>query len=127
MIEEHLTVAGEPLAELAHRLGGAGTGGWSEDGTRSLVRELGLRWEHVTDPASPGGPRLRAVGPSERRYVDDEAYLELAVTVAGAGPDAAGQARAFGRARSELTAALGEAGDIGAYAVTFYGLGLATV
>ncbi|MEV0531825.1 hypothetical protein [Kitasatospora sp. NPDC050463] len=139
MIEEHLTVAGEPLAELAHRLAGArtgrwsedgtgrwsedGTGRWSEDGTRALVHELGLHWEHVTDPASAGGPRLRPVGPSERRHVDEEAYLELAVTVASAGPDAAGQVRAFGRARSELTAALGEASVIGSYGLLgpYYG------
>ncbi|MGV9269105.1 hypothetical protein ACWDRR_31070 [Kitasatospora sp. NPDC003701] len=115
MTEEQLTVAGEPLADLARRLDGARTGRWTEEGARALVHDLGLRWEHVTDPASPDGPRLRPVGPSERRYVDEEAYLELAVTVPGAGPDAAGQARAFGRARSELTGALGEASIIGSY------------
>ncbi|MEU1509960.1 hypothetical protein [Kitasatospora sp. NPDC005748] len=115
MLEEHFTPVDEPLAGLARRLLAARTGGWTEDGARALVDGLGLRRAGPADGASPDGPRLRPVGPSERRYAEGRAHLELAVPAGRGGPDAAGHVLAFGRARTELTDELGEASVIGLY------------
>ncbi|TJZ49439.1 hypothetical protein FCH28_24280 [Streptomyces piniterrae] len=111
----------ETIAELAGRLIGSDAGGWSQDGARALVAGLGWSW---TDTAAgpvigtgraTGEARLRPVGSMEQRYAGGEAYVELAVPVGPAEPDAASQAAAFRAAREELTAALGEASVIGVY------------
>ncbi|MEU9124866.1 hypothetical protein AB0C96_34305 [Streptomyces sp. NPDC048506] len=115
MIELHPLAAGAPLGDLAHRLRAADTAGWSEDGARALVESLGLGREAFLGGTSAGGLRLRPVSPAEQRYATQEAYLELAVTVATAEPDAASQAQAFRAANDDLTAALGEASVMGSY------------
>ncbi|MFF7410558.1 hypothetical protein [Streptomyces lydicus] len=112
--DPHTPLTGEPLAGLAQRLRAAETGGWSADGARALVEQLGRRDRTAGGP-SAGDLRLRPVGPSEERYVEKEAYLELAVPVATAAPDAASQARAFRAAKDELADALGEPSSMGSY------------
>ncbi|MEV0374907.1 hypothetical protein AB0I10_34880 [Streptomyces sp. NPDC050636] len=111
----------ETIAELAGRLIGSDAGGWTQDGARALVAGLGWSWtETAAGPVigtgrSTGDARLRPVREWEERYADGEAYLELAVPVQPAEPDAASQAAAFRAVKDELTAALGEASIMGVY------------
>ncbi|MEU3877548.1 MULTISPECIES: hypothetical protein [Streptomyces] len=94
----------ETIAQLAKRLLAADTDGWTEAGARALAAAV-----------APDA-RLRPVGQYEERYVDGEAYVELAVPVLKpADTGAAAQAAAFAEAREELTAELGEASIMGVY------------
>ncbi|MFJ8085672.1 hypothetical protein ACIQ6Y_34480 [Streptomyces sp. NPDC096205] len=111
----------EPVADLARRLVAADSGGWTPDGVKSLAEQLGWAWEGTpTHPElvtgrSTGNARLRPVGRFEERYVSGESYVELAVPVGTAAPDAAAQAAAFAEARRELTAALGKPSVMGSH------------
>ncbi|MFG3114603.1 hypothetical protein ACGF4C_09415 [Streptomyces sp. NPDC048197] len=146
MTDQHLTHAGEPLAELALRLRAAETGDWTEDGARALVVGLGRRWDEVVDQASAddagsraakaGDLRLRPVGPAEERYVEKETYLELVASLTATAPqadpvaqcdptsdpapepDPVRQAEMFRTAKDELADALGEPSAIGSYGST---------
>ncbi|GHA31087.1 hypothetical protein GCM10010329_63150 [Streptomyces spiroverticillatus] len=111
----------EPIADLARRLVAASSGGWTPDGVRALAAELGWAWNDTSDGPvlvtgrSSGDARLRPVGRFEEPYVDGEAYVELAVPVATAGPDAAAQAAAFRAAKNAVTRALGDPSVIGSH------------
>lgn len=111
----------ESLGDLARRLVAADTGGWSPDGVRALVAGLGWTWSGTPDDPvvhtgrPSGDARLRPVGRYEERYVGGESYVELAVPVASAAPDAAAQAAAFRTVREELTAALGKPSILGSH------------
>ncbi|WP_330172364.1 hypothetical protein OG875_01430 [Streptomyces sp. NBC_01498] len=108
----------ETIAALAVRLRAADTGGWTADATRALIVRLGWGWSEsptVFTGRSTGDARLRPVGKYEERYVGGEAYVELAVPVRRAAPDAASQAEAFRVAKDELTATLGEASIMGVH------------
>ncbi|MET9437183.1 hypothetical protein [Streptomyces sp. NPDC006551] len=111
----------QSIADLARRLVAADTGGWTPDGVRALAAELGWAWSGTADHAvlitgrSSGDARLRPVGTYEERYVEGESYVELAVPVATAAPDAAAQAAAFRAAREELTTALGKPSVMGSH------------
>ncbi|MGW7440323.1 hypothetical protein [Streptomyces sp. NPDC054849] len=111
----------ESIADLARRLVAAGTGGWTPDGVRALAAELGWAWNDTPDgPAlitgrSAGDARLRPVGRFEERYVSGESYVELAVPVATAAPDATAQAAAFRAVKDAVTAALGKPSIMGSH------------
>jgi hypothetical protein len=110
----------ESVADLARRLVAADTGGWTPDGVSALVAGLGWSWSGAAqDPVLTGRPsgdaRLRPVADFEERYVDGESYVELAVPLATAAPDAAAQATAFHAAKVELTAALGKPSIMGSH------------
>ncbi|MER7110073.1 hypothetical protein [Streptomyces sp. NPDC000229] len=109
------------IADLARRLVAADTGGWTPDGVRALATELGWAWDGTPDEPvlvtgrPSGDARLRPVGRYEERFVGRESYVELAVPVAVAAPDAAAQAAAFRAAREELTTALGKPSIMGSH------------
>lgn len=108
----------ETIAALAVRLRAADTGGWTSDATRALVVRLGWGWSDsptVVTGRSTGDARLRPVGKFEERHVAGEAYVELAVPVRHAAPDAASQAEAFRLVKDELTATLGQPSVMGVY------------
>lgn len=111
----------ESIAELAGRLRRADAGGWTPEGVRALVAGLGWTWTDadggpvIGTGRATGEARLRPVGSVEEYYAGGETYLELAVPVRPAEPDAASQAAAFRAVRDELTAALGEASVMGVY------------
>ncbi|MFC0052049.1 hypothetical protein [Streptomyces actinomycinicus] len=120
MNEQRGSSARESIADLARRLVAADTGGWTPDGVRALVAGLGWTWDGAPDDTvltgrSAGGARLRPVGRFEEAYADGESYVELAVPLATAPPEAAAQAAAFHAAKQELTAALGEPSIIGSH------------
>ncbi|MEV8536391.1 hypothetical protein [Streptomyces sp. NPDC051211] len=120
MIEQQGNIEEESIADLARRLVAADPGGWTPDGVRALVAELGWAWNGTAhDPVltgrSSGDARLRPVGEFEERYVDGESYVELAVPLATAPADAAAQAAAFHAARQEVTAALGKPSVMGSH------------
>lgn len=109
----------ETLAALAVRLRASDTGGWTRGATRALVVRLGWGWSEesptVATGRSTGDARLRPVGKFEERHVSGEAYVELAVPVRHAAPDAASQAEAFRLAKDELTATLGQPSIMGVH------------
>ncbi|MFI6082947.1 hypothetical protein ACIBBB_18540 [Streptomyces sp. NPDC051217] len=108
----------ETVAALAVRLRAADTGGWTSDATRALIVRLGWGWSDsptVVTGRSTGDARLRPVGKYEERYVAGEAYVELAIPVRHADPDAASQAEAFRIVKDELTATFGEASIMGVH------------
>ncbi|MCE0448049.1 hypothetical protein LT493_42600 [Streptomyces tricolor] len=86
-----------------------------------MADRLGWTWDGTPDRPvlltgrPSGAARLRPVGTGEERYVDGESYVELAVPLASAAPDAAAQAAAFRAARQELTTALGTPSVLGSY------------
>ncbi|MFB6845212.1 hypothetical protein ACFCXS_10175 [Streptomyces sp. NPDC056373] len=121
----------QTLADLARRLLAVDTGGWSPEGVRTMADGLGWPRGGTADRPvlvtgrSAGDARLRPVGRYEERYVSGESYVELAVPVATAAPDAAAQAAAFHAAKEELTEALGRPSVMGSHGETgpFYGSG----
>ncbi|MFG2291312.1 hypothetical protein ACGFOU_35195 [Streptomyces sp. NPDC048595] len=121
----------ESVAELARRLRGADAGGWTTEGARALVAGLGWTWQDsgagpvIGTGRAEGDARLRPVGSIEERYAGGETYLELAVPVRPAEPDAVSQAAAFRAVREELTAALGAPSIMGVHGDLgpFYGSG----
>ncbi|MFD3698908.1 hypothetical protein ACFWUZ_22655 [Streptomyces sp. NPDC058646] len=121
MNEQQESTEEQSVAGLARRLVAADTGGWTPDGVKALVAGLGWDWSGTPDrpvvitgrPA--GDARLRPVGTYEERYVDGESYVELAVPVASAAPDAAAQAASFRAAAQELTTELGQPSVIGSH------------
>ncbi|MGR4880420.1 hypothetical protein ACIPUC_13410 [Streptomyces sp. LARHCF249] len=120
MNEQRGSTEEESIADLARRMVAADTGGWTPDGVRELVAELGWAWNGTAHgPVLTGRPsgdaRLRPVGEFEERYVDGESYVELAVPLAAAPPDAAAQATAFRAAQQEVTAALGKPSVMGSH------------
>ncbi|MGV9759088.1 hypothetical protein ACWDUC_25090 [Streptomyces tricolor] len=121
MIEQRGSTGEPGAADLARRLRAADTGGWTPDGMRAVADRLGWTWDGTPDRPvlltgrPSGAARLRPVGTGEERYVDGESYVELAVPLASAAPDAAAQAAAFRAARQELTTALGTPSVLGSY------------
>ncbi|MGW7052648.1 hypothetical protein [Streptomyces sp. NPDC054887] len=121
MNDQRGNIAEESIAELARRLVAADAGGWTPDGVRAFAAELGWAWNGTPDKPvlttgrASGDARLRPVGKYEERYVCGESYVELAVPVATAAPDAAAQAAAFRAAKEELTAALGKPSILGSH------------
>ncbi|MEU1314534.1 hypothetical protein [Streptomyces tibetensis] len=111
----------QTLADLARRLRAVDTGGWSPEGVQAMADGLGWTRGGTADHPflvtgrSAGDARLRPVGRYEERYVHGESYVELAVPVATAAPDAAAQAAAFRAAREELTEALGRPSVMGSH------------
>ncbi|WP_405860816.1 hypothetical protein OG361_37320 [Streptomyces sp. NBC_00090] len=111
----------ESIGELAQRLVAADTDGWTPEGMKAVAAELGWAWSDSSDAPvlitgrSSGPARLRPVGEYEKRYVDGESYVEIAVPVAAPAPDAAAQAAAFRAAKEEVTAALGEPSVMGSH------------
>ncbi|MFD8233085.1 hypothetical protein ACFV20_14560 [Streptomyces sp. NPDC059696] len=109
------------LADLARRLRAVDTGGWSPEGVRAMADGLGWARGGTADQPvlitgrAAGDARLRPVGRYEERHVNGESYVELAVPVAIAAPDAAAQAAAFRAAREELTEALGRPSVMGSH------------
>lgn len=86
---------------------------------KALVGGLGWEWTGAADETvvatgrATGYARLRPVGRYEQAYVSGESYVEPAVPVAVAAPDAAAQddaaqADVFRAAREAVTAALGK-------------------
>ncbi|MGW0711913.1 hypothetical protein ACWD4G_39170 [Streptomyces sp. NPDC002643] len=121
MNEQRGTTEEQTTADLARRLLAADAGGWTPDGVRALAGGLGWDWSGTPERPvlltgrSSGDAPLRPVGTYEERYVDGESYVELAVPLATAAPDAAAQAAAFRAAREELTTALGKPSIIGSH------------
>jgi hypothetical protein len=121
----------QSLADLARRLRAADTGGWTPEGVNALADGLGWARGGTADHPvlvtgrSSGDARLRPVGTYEEPYTDGESYVELAVPVGTAAPDAAAQAAAFRAANEELTAALGRPSVMGSHGDMgpFYGSG----
>ncbi|MEU5390950.1 hypothetical protein ACFYQT_09595 [Streptomyces tibetensis] len=111
----------QTLADLARRLRAVDTGGWSPEGVQAMADGLGWARGGTADHPflvtgrSAGDARLRPVGRYEERYVHGESYVELAVPVTTAAPDAAAQAAAFRAAREELTEALGRPSVMGSH------------
>ncbi|MFG3270847.1 hypothetical protein [Streptomyces luteogriseus] len=109
------------LAELARRLRAVDTCGWAPEVVTALSDALGWARGGTADQPllvtgrSAGDARLRPVGQYEERYTDGESYVELAVPVAVAAPDAPAQAAAFRAAREELTSALGRPSVMGSH------------
>lgn len=121
MSEQRGSTEEQSVADLARRLRAADTGGWTPDGVRALAAELGWDWSGKPDEPvlitgrSSGDARLRPVGKYEEPYVYGESYVELAVPLATAAPDAAAQAAAFRTVREELTTALGKPSVMGSH------------
>lgn len=111
----------DTLVELAERLRGAETGGWTEEGMRGLAAALG--WEPAGDGAPnrlhtdlpTGGARLHPVDGLVETYTSGERYLGLYVPVALVDGGAAAKADAFAGTARALTAKLGTAPIMGSY------------
>ncbi|MFI1286804.1 hypothetical protein ACH4U5_39705 [Streptomyces sp. NPDC020858] len=120
MSDQRGSIEEESIADLARRLVAADTGGWTPDGVRALVAELGWAWNGTAHDAvltgrSSGDARLRPVGEYEERYTDGESYVELAVPLATAPQEATAQAAAFHAIQQEVTAALGKPSVMGSH------------
>ncbi|WP_017591495.1 hypothetical protein [Nocardiopsis potens] len=110
----------DALVELAERLRGAETGGWTEKGVRGLAGALG--WEPADGAPTrlrtglpTGEARLRPVDRLDEDYTRGERHLGLYVPVALVDGGAAAKADAFARAARALTAKLGPAPIMGAH------------